>query len=495
MSKAEKELKELQQKINELEKDILDNPEDAVFLKRTLGVLLRRLIPLEDDVEKEKLQKKEEPPPTKVSVNKIQIDGKLYFKSKDNILYDSDTKEEVGLWNPKTKTIEELPDEDEDEEEEEPPIKISVGKIQIKGKMYLKSNDNILYDFDTKEEVGLWNPETKTIEELPDEDEDEDDEDEDEEYRVILEQSELKKIAENLRLKAIEEAKILAEKKLEEEARLKAIEEKKAEEKRLADEVKMVPIRKQFKREEIDPYIREVGIEGRINLDNIDIENKSQARNILKKMLVKLLLYKKIGETAKHFKIDIKKWLDMNETLGIKDEYEYIEFSRSGFMRGPAYGVIYTIKKPTKEIREMEKYKEDMKVQLRISSSFFEDNFFLQTLDKMGEDGRLKTAEEKIGSGLEINTYSNPKIVQSKAKKYLGKDTLIQLSNKKDKKYMVYDPNTEKMIHFGQNGYEDFTKHKDENRRQRYLNRATKIKGNWKDNKYSPNNLSIHLLW
>jgi hypothetical protein len=164
-------------------------------------------------------------------------------------------------------------------------------------------------------------------------------------------------------------------------------------------------------------------------------------------------------------------------------------------MRGPAYGVIYTIKKPTKEIREMEKYKEDMKVQLRISSSFFEDNFFLQTLDKMGEDGRLKTAEEKIGSGLEINTYSNPKIVQSKAKKYLGKDTLIQLSNKKDKKYMVYDPNTEKMIHFGQNGYEDFTKHKDENRRQRYLNRATKIKGNWKDNKYSPNNLSIHLLW
>jgi hypothetical protein len=44
-------------------------------------------------------------------------------------------------------------------------------------------------------------------------------------------------------------------------------------------------------------------------------------------------------------------------------------------------------------------------------------------------------------------------------------------------------------------GYEDYTKHKDPVRRQAYLKRATKIKGDWKDNKYSPNNLSINILW
>ena len=55
---------------------------------------------------------------TKTTVTRIQISGKQYLKSSANILYDPDTKEEVGLWNPITKKIEELP-EDEDEEEEE----------------------------------------------------------------------------------------------------------------------------------------------------------------------------------------------------------------------------------------------------------------------------------------------------------------------------------------------------------------------------------------
>lgn len=44
-------------------------------------------------------------------------------------------------------------------------------------------------------------------------------------------------------------------------------------------------------------------------------------------------------------------------------------------------------------------------------------------------------------------------------------------------------------------GYEDYTKHNDPERRLRYLARATKIKGDWKNNPYSPNNLSIRLLW
>jgi hypothetical protein len=60
---------------------------------------------------------------------------------------------------------------------------------------------------------------------------------------------------------------------------------------------------------------------------------------------------------------------------------------------------------------------------------------------------------------------------------------------------MVLNPNTNKWVHFGAIPFTDYTKHKDKTRRQRYLNRANNIKGNWVNDKYSPNNLSIHLLW
>ena len=58
------------------------------------------------------------PVAAKVSVTRIQIAGKPYLKSSNNILYDPNTKEEVGLWDPESKTIKELPDDDEEEEEE-----------------------------------------------------------------------------------------------------------------------------------------------------------------------------------------------------------------------------------------------------------------------------------------------------------------------------------------------------------------------------------------
>ncbi len=57
--------------------------------------------------------------PAKVSVTRIQIAGKAYLKSSTNILYDPATKEEIGIWDPETKTIKELPEEEDDEEQEE----------------------------------------------------------------------------------------------------------------------------------------------------------------------------------------------------------------------------------------------------------------------------------------------------------------------------------------------------------------------------------------
>jgi hypothetical protein len=91
-----------------------------------------------------------------------------------------------------------------------------------------------------------------------------------------------------------------------------------------------------------------------------------------------------------------------------------------------------------------------------------------------------------------LEKYSNFQKVNSLAiKKY---NRPVFLSTRKNKKYMIIDDNN-KMVHFGQLGYEDYTKHNDKDRRERYLKRALKIKGNWQNNPFSPNNLSINLLW
>jgi 2-phospho-L-lactate transferase/gluconeogenesis factor (CofD/UPF0052 family) len=89
---------------------------------------------------------------------------------------------------------------------------------------------------------------------------------------------------------------------------------------------------------------------------------------------------------------------------------------------------------------------------------------------------------------------SEPKRVLQNAKEYFGKEITLYPSSRKDKKYMIQKPDG-KMVHFGQQGAEDFTFHQNKIRRQNYLNRAMNIKGKWKDDMYSPNNLSINLLW
>ncbi len=91
---------------------------------------------------------------------------------------------------------------------------------------------------------------------------------------------------------------------------------------------------------------------------------------------------------------------------------------------------------------------------------------------------------------------SNPKEVVKTAQHYFNSpDIKVYLSNRKNKKYAIYDPNNKKLIHFGQMGYEDYTMHKNLHRRENYLKRAMNIKGNWKNNPYSANNLSISILW
>jgi len=113
-----------------------------------------------------------------------------------------------------------------------------------------------------------------------------------------------------------------------------------------------------------------------------------------------------------------------------------------------------------------------------------------QVAKKEPKQVKLKPA---IGDAT-LEEYSNPKIVQQRAYKLFGKEATVYRSNKKDKKYTIINPDGNP-VHFGQLPYEDFTRHGDPIRRQNYLNRATNIKGNWKADPYSPNNLAIRLLW
>jgi hypothetical protein len=94
-----------------------------------------------------------------------------------------------------------------------------------------------------------------------------------------------------------------------------------------------------------------------------------------------------------------------------------------------------------------------------------------------------------------IYKYSSPRKAQQMAYKYLGKTAKLYPGSKEGKKYRIYDPKNETWVNFGQLGYEDYTKHKDKKRRHSYLTRTAKIKGDWKANKYSANNLARNVLW
>ena len=92
-----------------------------------------------------------------------------------------------------------------------------------------------------------------------------------------------------------------------------------------------------------------------------------------------------------------------------------------------------------------------------------------------------------------ITSVSNPAKVKANFRKYKGNDDAkLELSEKKDKKYKVIVDG--KTVHFGST-MEDYTKHSSETRKKSYLARAKGIKGDWKSNKYSANNLAINLLW
>ena len=63
-----------------------------------------------------------EPQPIKVKVKvcRITIKGVVYFKTKQNKIYDPKTRDYLGMWDKETNTIIDVEDEDEDEDDETP---------------------------------------------------------------------------------------------------------------------------------------------------------------------------------------------------------------------------------------------------------------------------------------------------------------------------------------------------------------------------------------
>ena len=91
-----------------------------------------------------------------------------------------------------------------------------------------------------------------------------------------------------------------------------------------------------------------------------------------------------------------------------------------------------------------------------------------------------------------LEDYTTPSVVYKLAKKYYGSDVEIKPSTRNGKKYMLYNPHTDKWIHFGAYGYEDYTKHFDPKRREAFRVRNKK----WStQDKYTPGFASYYLLW
>ena len=93
---------------------------------------------------------------------------------------------------------------------------------------------------------------------------------------------------------------------------------------------------------------------------------------------------------------------------------------------------------------------------------------------------------------MDIHLYSDPDEVIKNAKHIYGPHVIIDLSTRKDKKYMLFNPKIKKWVHFGAMGYEDFTKHKDENRRLKFRLRNRRFKD---FDMYTPAYMSYYLLW
>ena len=88
-----------------------------------------------------------------------------------------------------------------------------------------------------------------------------------------------------------------------------------------------------------------------------------------------------------------------------------------------------------------------------------------------------------------IEKYSNPKIVQKKAKEY---NLSVVYSPRKNKKYRIVNPITNKFVDFGQMGFQDYTLYKNKDKLIKFKSRNRRF---YDAPIYSPAWASAYLLW
>jgi hypothetical protein len=118
------------------------------------------------------------------------------------------------------------------------------------------------------------------------------------------------------------------------------------------------------------------------------------------------------------------------------------------------------------------------------------------TATKTPKSTKVQEKTESAPSMADVRKVSDPDEVKRIANKLLGDkysgDVPIEISTRKHQKYMLAIPGTRKKVHFGDIEREDFTKHKDEKRKNAFQKRNAK----WKDAAWdTPAWLSYHLLW
>ena len=86
---------------------------------------------------------------------------------------------------------------------------------------------------------------------------------------------------------------------------------------------------------------------------------------------------------------------------------------------------------------------------------------------------------------------TDPQQAQRMLHRFYGARAVLQRSTRQDKKYMVQDP-AGHWVHFGQKGYQDYTAHKDKDRRANFRKRNA----HWAHAaKWTPAHLAYYVLW
>jgi hypothetical protein len=114
-----------------------------------------------------------------------------------------------------------------------------------------------------------------------------------------------------------------------------------------------------------------------------------------------------------------------------------------------------------------------------------------------GAGARFQAQLEKAG----VKPRDYLRLAQRAAQRFGYNPKKIDWSDKAGKKLMIQTPGGLK-VHFGAVGHGDWLLYKlkgeseyADKKRRAYLARATRIKGDWHSDKYSPNNLAINVLW